>query len=97
MASCLRTHQSCVPIGIGFHAAARGATAGASTTEAAAAPPSLRASRRVSGPALMNQSLLSRHPMSVAGSLTTARCRTSSSAARSTTPSRTKAARPSLT
>ena len=28
LASCRRTHQSCVPIGIGFHAAARGASHG---------------------------------------------------------------------
>src|SRR5687768_7468656 len=54
LANWVRTHHSCVPMGIGFHVAAVAGIAGASTTDAAAAPPSLSASRRVSGLAVMN-------------------------------------------
>src|SRR5260221_6345814 len=75
LASWTRTHQSCVPMGIGFHGTAVARSAAASTTEAAAAPPNLRASRRVSGPALMNRSLHWPHPMSPALPPTTARLR----------------------
>ena len=46
VASCLRTHQSCVPMGIFFHAQPPAPPAPADT-EAAAAPPSLKTSRRV--------------------------------------------------
>src|SRR6478736_5613727 len=64
VARSLRTHQSCVAMGIFFQAAAR--AAGARRTEAAAAPPSRRTSRRVAW-------LMSADPTCAASTLASAR------------------------
>ena len=60
LASCFRTHQSCVPMGTFFQLAAAARSMGARSAEAAAAPPSRRMSRRVGCTEVMSASFSSR-------------------------------------